>query len=178
MALQQTLVLIKPDAMKRSLAGLVLMKLEEAKLLLVAASLKRVDMALAEEHYIQHKGKHFYSQLIEYITGRLHGNPPERVLALVLEGDNAIQKIRDLAGNTNPEKAEPNSIRGMFGRITTAGVFENVVHASANPLEAEREIKLWFTPDEMVHTIYPIKKKGATQGWERIPTLEELNAGA
>jgi len=178
MALQQTLVLIKPDAVSRNLMGLVFNKLQEAKLNLVGASFKRVDLKLAEEHYAQHKGKHFYNQLIEYIMGKLHGNPPQGTMALVLEGENAIPKIRDLAGDTNPEKAKPDTIRGMFGRITTAGVFENVIHASANPIEAEREIKLWFSPPELVHAIYAVKKKGTEQVWERIPTIEEVNAGS
>ena len=92
--------------------------------------------------------------LLEYITGKLHGDVP--VMALVYEGENAIQKIRALAGETNPEKANSDTVRGMFGRVTTAGVFENVVHASANPLEAEREIKLWFGPDELLHAIYSL----------------------
>ncbi len=150
MSIQQTLVLIKPDAVKRHLIGPVLAKLEESKLTLVAARLRLVELSLAEAHYVAHKGKDFYPQLIEYITGKLHGTPLTPVMALVYQGDNAIQTIRALAGNTNPEKAESNTIRGMFGRITTAGVFENVVHASANPEEAEVEVKLWFKPEELL----------------------------
>ncbi len=178
MALQQTLVLIKPDAMKRSIMGRVLTKLEDSKLFLAGAKLLRVDKKLAEDHYAQHKGKHFYEELIKYITGQLHSNNgPERVLALVYEGENAIQKIRDLAGNTNPEKADAGTIRAMFGRITTKGTMENVLHASATPLEAEREIKLWFSPKELVNVIYKTKEVGKEIIWERIPTLEEVNAG-
>ncbi len=71
-------------------------------------------------------------------------------MALVYEGEDAIQKIRSLAGSTNPEKAEPNTIRGMFGRITSAGVMENIVHASATPPEASKEIGLWFRNEEFV----------------------------
>ncbi len=176
MSLQQSLVLIKPDAVKRCIMGRVMTKLEDAKLFLVGAKLLRVSKELAEEHYAAHKGKHFYDQLIEYITGHLHGTPPERVMALVFEGENVIQKIRDLAGNTNPEKADPGTIRAMFGRITTKSVMENVIHASANPLEAEREIKLWFAPGELIHIIYPTKPDGASAKWERIPTVDEINA--
>lgn len=150
MSIQQTLVLIKPDAVKRNLTGPVLTKLQESKLDLVAARLLRVPLKLAEAHYVAHKGKDFYPQLIEYITGKLHGQPLTPVLALVYQGEDAIQKIRALAGNTNPEKAETNTIRGMFGRITTAGVFENVVHASANPEEAAVEVNLWFKPEEIL----------------------------
>jgi nucleoside-diphosphate kinase len=148
MSVQQTLVLIKPDAMKRHLMGPVLTKLEEAKLQLVAAKLVLVSEKLANEHYKDHVGKPFFTQLVEYITGKLHGNTP--VMALVYRGDDSIQKIRNLSGNTNPEKAEMDTVRGSFGRITTAGVFENVLHASANPAEAEYEINLWFKPEEIL----------------------------
>src|SRR5262249_13267445 len=148
MATQTTLVLVKPDGVRRQLIGPVLSKLDETKLLLISARLRRVPVELAQEHYAQHSGKAFYAQLIDYITGKLHGEPYDKVMALVYEGENAIQKIRAIAGETNPEKANPDTIRGMYGRITTAGLFENVIHASANPIEAEREIKLWFQPDE------------------------------
>lgn len=147
MAVQETLVLIKPDAVKRNLIGPVLTKLEEAKLSLVAAKQVLVTEKLANEHYVDHVGKPFFPQLIEYITGKLHGGGVP-VMALVYRGEDAIQKIRGLAGETNPEKAKTDTIRGMFGRITTAGVFENVVHASANPPEAEKEVNLWFKKEE------------------------------
>jgi nucleoside-diphosphate kinase len=147
MPVQETLILIKPDAVRRNLIGPVLAKLEEARLDLVAGKLTKVSQKLAEQHYVDHLGKPFYPQLIDYITGKLHG---VCVMALVYRGEDAIPKIRALAGDTNPEKAAPNTVRGMFGRVTTAGVFENVLHASANPLEAEREVKLWFKADEYV----------------------------
>ncbi len=104
MSIQHTLVLIKPDAVRRNLIGPVLAKLEEAKLSLVAARLLRVPKPLAEKHYEEHLGKPFYPQLIEYITGKLH-EPNGNVMALVYRGEEAIQKVRALAGNTNPEKA-------------------------------------------------------------------------
>jgi len=78
---------------------------------------------------------------------------------LVYHGENAIKKVRKVIGETNPENAEPTSIRGKYGRITREGVFENVVHASENEKESEREIKLWFRPDELVQTIYPTESK-------------------
>lgn len=149
MAVQETLVLIKPDATHRNLIGPVLAKLEEAKLSLAAAKLMIVSEKLANDHYVDHVGKPFFPQLVEYITGKLHGGKVP-VLALVYKGEDAIMKIRALAGETNPEKAKTDTIRGMFGRITTAGVFENVVHASANPLEAEREVNMWFKREEFV----------------------------
>lgn len=149
MSLQRTLVLIKPDAVRRNLIGQVLSKIDESKLSLIAAKLMVVSEKLANEHYVDHVGKSFFPQLIEYITGKLHGGGVP-VMAMVYEGDDAILKIRALAGDTNPEKAKTDTIRGMFGRITTAGVFENVVHASANPAEAEREVNLWFKKAEFV----------------------------
>ena len=148
MSVQETLVLVKPDAVKRHLTGPVLTKLEEAKLRLVAAKLILVSDKLANDHYVDHVGKAFFPQLVDYITGKLHGGTP--VMALVYRGEDAIQKIRNLSGNTNPEKAESDTIRGSFGRITTEGVFENVLHASANPAEAEREVKMWFKPEEIL----------------------------
>ncbi len=147
MPVQETLVLIKPDAIKRNLIGPVLAKLDESKLSLVAAKLMQVSEKLANDHYVDHVGKGFFPQLIEYITGKLHGGGVP-VMALVYKGEDAILKIRALGGDTNPEKAKTDTIRGMFGRITTAGVFENVIHASANPLEAEREVRLWFKGEE------------------------------
>ncbi|MCB4756417.1 MAG: nucleoside-diphosphate kinase [Elusimicrobia bacterium] len=174
MAIQFTLVLIKPDAIKRSLMGRVLTKLEEAKLNLIAARLTKVSPELAAEHYAQHYGKPFYNQLMDYITGKIHGAPHDKVLALVYEGENAIQSIRHLCGDTNPEKAQSNTIRGMFGRIMTTGLMENVVHASATPPEAEREIKLWFKPDEITRDIFPTKIVNGTRVWERIPAVSEL----
>jgi len=88
--------------------------------------------------------------------GEIHHS--NRVVAFVYQGDDAITKIRDIVGDTNPEAANPVSIRGAYGRITTTGVFENVVHASSSPEDAEKEIKLWFRPDEIVVDIYPTKE--------------------
>jgi nucleoside-diphosphate kinase len=151
MAEQQTLVLIKPDGLVKSLTGNIITKLSETELKIVGAKIVQVTKELAEEHYQHLKEEKFFDELIKYIMGHYH---TKRVLALVYSGDNAIEKIRKIIGHTNPEKAEPISIRGKYGRITSAGVFENVVHASENEKEAEREIKLWFRPDELVYSIY------------------------
>ena len=78
-------------------------------------------------------------------------------MAMVYWGDNAVAKVRELAGATNPEEAEPTSIRGAYGRITSKGIYENVIHTSANKEEAEREIKLWFEPEEIIKDVYPTK---------------------
>ena len=155
---QQLLILIKPDGLKKSLTGNILTKLSEAKLVIIAAKVVHVSKELAEEHYKQLSDKPFFPELVNYIQGKIHGEAYSRVLALVYQGDDAIVKLRKLAGATNPEEADPVSIRGSFGRITTKGVYENVIHCSSDPLEAEREIKLWFQPSELVGDVYPSKK--------------------
>lgn len=157
---EATLVLVKPDGLEKSLTGNVLTRLSEAKLEIAAAKCIRVSRKLAEEHYKSLRDKPFYSELIDYITGRYHTR--KKVLALVYVGPGAIQKVRQLSGATNPEEAEPTTIRGQYGRITTKGVYENVVHASANAQDSEREIKLWFDPDEIIFPLYPTQSVKST----------------
>ncbi|TRZ93548.1 nucleoside-diphosphate kinase [bacterium] len=152
---QAALILIKPDGLKKSLTGNILTRLSETKLEIVAAKMVRVSQELAQEHYKYLKDKPFFAALIKYIQGELHDR--RKVMALVYWGDGAILKCRELAGSTNPEEAEPTTIRGSYGRITTAGVYENVIHVSSNAAEAEREIKLWFKPDEVIVNLYPVK---------------------
>jgi nucleoside-diphosphate kinase len=155
---EQVLVLIKPDGMVKSLVGNILSILAESKLKIVGAKIVRVKKEFAEKHYERHKGKPFYDELINYITGNLqfHTN---RVLAIVYEGEDAIEKIRTLVGNKNPENADPKSIRGKYGRINSkTGVYENVLHASDEASEAEREIKLWFKPFELANVIFKTKE--------------------
>jgi nucleoside-diphosphate kinase len=155
---QYTLVLIKPDGLKKSLTGNILTKLAEAKFVIVGTKVVRVSRELAEAHYRHLKDKPFFNDLVDYIQGKPYGPDYERVMALVYRGPNAIQKIREVTGATNPEEADPTSIRGAYGRITTKGVFENVIHASSDAKDAEREIKLWFGPEEIVGELFPIKK--------------------
>ena len=152
---EQTLVVVKPDGLIKSLTGNILTRLSETKLEIVAAKMVRVSKALAGEHYEQLRGKPFFDDLIRYLQGELHER--RKVLAMVYWGPGAIQKVRDLAGATNPEEADPTTIRGAYGRITTTGLYENVMHASANLVDAEREITLWFQPDEIIVDIYPTK---------------------
>jgi nucleoside-diphosphate kinase len=116
----------------------------------------RVSRELAEQHYAALKDKPFFEELVDYIMGKFHER--KKVMALVYHGEGAIQKVRNICGATNPEEAKPTSIRGAYGRITTTGIYENVIHSSANPKEAEAEIKLWFTPDDIVYGIYPVKE--------------------
>jgi len=155
---QNTLVIVKPDGLKKSLTGNILTKLAETRLIIVAARVTSVTKDLAEQHYIHLKDKPFFPDLLNYIQGKIYGEEYQRVLAMVYRGENAIQKVRDISGATNPEEADSTSIRGAYGRITTKGVFENVIHASSSTSDAEREIKLWFKPNEIVGNIYPTKK--------------------
>ena len=117
---------------------------------MVAAKIVSVSKDLAEKHYAEHVGKPFYPNLIKYIRGEFHGLSDHRVLALAYRGEDCIAKVRAVAGATNPEAAAPGTIRGSFGRVTTAGQFENVLHASANPADAAREIALWFKDREIL----------------------------
>ncbi len=153
--MDQTLVLIKPDGLKKSLTGNVLTRLSETKLDIVATKIVKVSRKLAEEHYKEMKDKPFFKELIKYIMGEYH---KKKVMAMVYWGEGAIDKVRGICGITNPEEADAVSIRGAYGRITTKGVYENVIHASTNPEEAEREIKLWFEPNEVIVDIYMTKK--------------------
>ncbi len=154
---QAVLILIKPDGLKKSLTGNILTRLSETKLEIVAATMVRVSKELAEEHYKHLKDKPFFSEIIKYLQGELHDR--KKVMALVYWGPDAIKKCRDLAGSTNPEEAESTSIRGSYGRITTSGVYENVIHVSSNESEAQREIKLWFAPSEIIVDLYAVKEK-------------------
>jgi nucleoside-diphosphate kinase len=171
--MEQTLVLIKPDAMKNSLTGYLLSQLSEfhTGLRFAAAKIVNVSKMLAEEHYAEHKGKVFFPSLIEYISGALHyPDKPEkrRVIAFVYQGPGAIAKIRAIAGPTNPHKAreeKPGTIRALGTMVpildeagnTIGERIDNLIHASANPDDAEREIKLWFRPDDIppAMRVYP-----------------------
>ena len=153
---EATLILIKPDGLKKSLTGNILTRLSETKLEIVASKITRVSDELAIEHYRHLKDKPFFKDLIKYIKGEFHDR--RKAMALIYWGEGAIIKCRQLAGATNPEEADSTSIRGSYGRITTAGVYENVIHVSSNPEDAEREIKLWFSPDEIIVDLYLAKE--------------------
>jgi len=162
---EQTLVLIKPDALKNSLTGYVLSQLSEfhTGLRFAAANIVHVNRMLAEEHYSEHKGKVFFPALIEYITGLSHSpDTPgtRRVVAFVYQGPDAVKKIRDLAGPTNPlvaREKKPGCIRALGTLVPvkdTSGKvigerMDNLIHASASDEEAQREIKLWFKPHDI-----------------------------
>jgi len=156
----QCLVLIKPDALVKSLTGNIISVLSETKFRIVGAKIIMVSQELAEEHYAEHQGKPFFSDLIKYIMG---GTFTNRVMALVYQGPDAISTLRALAGKTNPEEADFVTIRGKYGRVNSkTGVFENVIHISDSPESAKREIQLWFKPGELSENIYPTKLKTVT----------------
>jgi len=163
--LEQTLVLIKPDALKNSLTGYVLSQLSEfhTGLRFAAAKIVHVGRMLAEEHYAEHRGKAFYPPLLDYIMGGLHyPDEPQkqRVIAFVYQGVDAIKKVREIVGPTNPHVArekKPGCIRALGTVVPikdAAGQvigerMDNLIHASANEGDAEREVKLWFKPNDI-----------------------------
>ena len=132
---ERTLVLIKPDGVRRGLAGEVLSRIERKGLRIVAMDMRIVGKDLAETHYAEHTDKPFYGSLVDFITS----GP---LVALVAEGPRAIEAFRGLAGATDPVKAAPGTIRGDYA----LEVQDNIVHGSDSPDSAEREIKIFF-PD-------------------------------
>jgi nucleoside-diphosphate kinase len=130
---ERTLVLVKPDAMSRGLAGEIVSRLERRGLTLAEARLVRVDRDLAETHYAEHREKPFFGELVEFITS----GP---TLALVVEGESAISVVRTTMGATNPTSAAPGTIRGDLALAMP----DNLVHGSDSPESAAREIGLWF----------------------------------
>jgi nucleoside-diphosphate kinase len=132
---ERTLVLIKPDAMKRGLAGEILGRFERRGLEVTAANLVQVDRELAERHYAEHAEKPFFGELVEFITSA-------PTLALALEGEGAIGVVRTTMGATNPANSAPGTIRGDLA----LSMPDNLVHGSDSPESAKRELALWF-PD-------------------------------
>lgn len=163
--LEQTLVLIKPDALKLSLSGYVLSQLSETHtgLLIIGSKIVNVSNMLAEEHYEEHRNKVFFPSLIEYIMGKIHypnDANKRRVKVLVYHGIDAVKKIREIAGPTDPHTAreqKPGCIRSLGTVIPLKNEkgeiighrMDNLIHASASPAEAEREIKLWLKPNDI-----------------------------
>jgi nucleoside-diphosphate kinase len=139
MAVERSLVLIKPDAVQRKLAGEILGRIERRGFTLRAGKLVRVDRALGETHYAEHREKPFFGELVDFITS----GP---TLALVVEGEGAIATMRKTIGATNPADAEPGSIRGDLA----SAMPDNLVHGSDSPESASREVALWFSDDELV----------------------------
>jgi nucleoside-diphosphate kinase len=150
------LVIIKPEGLYRSIVGDVLNKFAETDLEIVALRLIEVSRKQAEEHYKQLQAQPFFKGVINHLMGKYHDGA--RVLVLVYYGQDAVKKCRRIAGATNPQEADPQSIRGSLGRVTKEGIYENVVHVSSDVEEAKREIRLWLEPDDIYAKILPTKK--------------------
>ncbi len=136
---ERTLVLIKPDAVQRLLTGRIIARLEERGLKIVGLKLMLVDRELAERHYAIHREKPFFGGLVDFITS-------SPLVALALEGPNAITVVRAMVGATRPNEAAPGTIRGDLALETA----QNLIHASDGPETAESELALWFAPGELV----------------------------
>jgi nucleoside-diphosphate kinase len=134
---ERTLVLVKPDGVRRGLTGEVLRRLEAKGYRIVALEMRTADADLLARHYAEHQGKAFYGPLVEFMMS----GP---VVALVAEGQRVIEGFRALAGATDPTVAPPGTIRGDLGRDWGVAVQQNIVHGSDSPESAAREIALWF----------------------------------
>ena len=137
--MQRTLVIIKPDAVQRRLAGEIIQRFERRGLSIIAMKMLKIGVDLAEGHYAEHKGKPFYEPLIGYI-------PAAPCVVMVLEGYKAIPVVRRMLGATNPAEAEPGTIRADYAMQTEY----NLVHGSDGPETAAAEIALWFDPSEIL----------------------------
>lgn len=137
--MERTLIIVKPDAVQRGLAGAILGRLETRGLRLTALKFLWVPKALAEQHYAVHEDKPFYPDLVNFITS----GP---VVAAVFEGQSAVATVRKMIGDTNSGTAAPGTIRGDWG----LDVLRNLIHASDSVATGEEEIALWFKPEELV----------------------------
>jgi len=135
---ERTFVIIKPDAVQRGLIGKIITRFEGKGIKIVAMKLLSVSKELAEKHYGVHRGKQFFDSTVKYITS-------SPVVAIILEGNNAIEMVRGMMGKTDPQKADMGTIRGDFGQF----IGRNIVHGSDSPENAEFEINLWFKPKEI-----------------------------
>lgn len=141
MSIQRTLLIMKPDAIKKRIVGIVLDRIEHYGFEIVATKVTKVSKKLAEEHYKGIRKQPYYEDTVKFLMGDFHGK--NKVYAFVFQGENAVEKVREILGATNPHFTKPWTIRGAFGQIKRDHL-ENVAHASSSKKEAEREIKLWF----------------------------------
>jgi len=137
---ERTFVMIKPDGVQRGLVGDIISRFERKGVKLVAMKLVSVSKELAEKHYGIHKGKPFFEPTVKYITS-------SPVVAMIIEGNNAIEMVRGMMGATDPQKADVGTIRGDFGQF----IGKNIVHGSDGPDTAEFEMNLWFKPEEIAN---------------------------
>jgi nucleoside-diphosphate kinase len=146
---ERVLVLIKPDAMAKNLAGNIINDISYLKLKMIGLKLVNVQKHIAEEHYSVHKEKPFYPDLVRYIMGEYHD--VKAIIAIAYEGESAIEKLREYAGKTNPDEARLDSLRGRYGKINSkTNQFENVIHVSDSSENGEKEIKIWFSQQELI----------------------------
>ena len=137
--MERSLVLIKPDAMQRGLAGIIISRLERRGLKIIAMKMLQMDKTLAQQHYAVHQDKAFFNDLVDFITS-------SPIIAAIFEGEKAIEAVRQTMGATDPVKSSPGSIRGDFG----LDIQQNLVHGSDSAENAEKEINLFFSPQEIV----------------------------
>jgi len=136
--MERTLVLVKPDGVRRGLVGEVIRRIETKGYTLARVEMRTPTRALLAEHYAEHEGKPFYEPLVEFMSS----GP---VVAMVVEGQHVVESFRSLAGATDPTKAAPGTIRGDLGRDWGSPVQQNIVHGSDAVESAEREITIWFS---------------------------------
>ena len=137
--MEKTFIMLKPDAVQRGLVGEVITRFEKKGFKLAGIKFIQVDRALAEAHYAEHRGKMFFEPTVTYLIS-------SPVVAMVWQGNNAVALARQLMGSTKPVEANPGSIRGMFG----VDVSRNIIHGSDSVTSAEREISLYFKPEELI----------------------------
>lgn len=146
---ERVLVLIKPDAMAKQLAGIIIHDISQLNLKMIGLKLVAVNKHLAEKHYEVHKEKPFYSSLIKFLMGEFHN--VHSIIAIAYEGEDAIKKLREYTGKTNPDEALPSTIRGKYGKVNSkTNNFDNILHVSDSPENGEKEIAIWFDKDELV----------------------------
>ncbi|MCX6004723.1 MAG: nucleoside-diphosphate kinase [Chloroflexi bacterium] len=137
--MERSLILIKPDAVQRCIAGEIIARLEKRGLKIVAMKMLRMDKALAERHYAIHREKPFFNDLVKFITS----GP---IIAAVFDGENAVESIRQMMGATDPKKAAPGTIRADLG----LNMEHNMIHGSDSVENAEKEISIFFKPEEVL----------------------------
>ncbi|MEM3396021.1 MAG: nucleoside-diphosphate kinase [Thermoplasmata archaeon] len=146
--MERTFVMLKPDAVQRGVCGEIIARFERRGLKIVGMKMLWIKRELAEKHYAEHVGKKFFEGLVSYITS----GP---VIAMVIEGKNAVKLVRDMMGKTNPQESLPGTIRGDY----SIDLGRNIIHGSDSPASAEREIALFFTKEEI------FDYKLATETW-------------
>lgn len=146
--IKRTFVALKPDAVERGISGEIIQRFERAGLRIAGMKMIQAKKELLEKHYEEHKGKEFYKNLVDFMS-------EGPVVAMVIEGVDAVENVRKLVGDTEPYEAEPGTIRGDFAHVSAEHAdqvdkaVKNIVHASGNKEEAEKEIKLWFSKKEI-----------------------------